>query len=225
MQRQRAMRIAAVTIVMMVGCGGKAPRTGQTGTETETETEAETGAETEAAAEAEAETEAEAEAETETETGAAADVAADAVPANSAAAAFLAAHNTFRKQHCAPPLQWSEALAKVAQQWADTLRKQGCNLEHSRNRYGENLAAGTSGALDPATTTEMWYREVDGYNFRKPGFSMSTGHFTQLVWAGTTHLGCGMTTCKGLDIIVCNYDPPGNVERGYAANVKAKGCK
>ena len=90
---------------------------------------------------------------------------------------------------------------------------------------GENLAGGTSGALDPASSTEMWYREVDQYDFRKGGFSMATGHFTQVVWAGTQRLGCGMTTCKGLDIIVCNYDPPGNVHGQYAANVKPTGCK
>lgn len=149
----------------------------------------------------------------------------DRVPASSAAAAFLDAHNEYRKRHCAPPLEWSEELAKVAQKWANALRDQGCAFEHSRTRYGENLAAGTSGALDPGTTTEMWYREVDIYDFKKPGFSMATGHFTQLVWAGTTSLGCGMSTCKGLDIIVCNYDPPGNVERGYQRNVKPAGCK
>ncbi|KAB2898748.1 MAG: hypothetical protein F9K40_11070 [Kofleriaceae bacterium] len=143
----------------------------------------------------------------------------------SPADAYLAAHNAFRKQHCAPPLAWSAELAKVAQGWADQLKKAGCAFEHSRTRYGENLAAGTSGALDPARTTEMWYREVDKYDWKKGGFSMETGHFTQVVWAGTQRIGCGMTTCKGLDVIVCNYDPPGNVHGQYAANVKPTSCK
>lgn len=139
--------------------------------------------------------------------------------------AYLAAHNAYRAKHCAPPLTWSAELATVAQRWADELKQAGCAFEHSRTRYGENLAGGTSGALDPAGSTEMWYREVDQYDFRKGGFSMATGHFTQVVWAGTQRLGCGMTTCKGLDIIVCNYDPPGNVQGQYAANVKPTGCK
>src|SRR5690606_13198353 len=34
---------------------------------------------------------------------------------------ILAAHNRFRARHCAPPLAWSPALARQAQQWADTL--------------------------------------------------------------------------------------------------------
>jgi hypothetical protein len=40
----------------------------------------------------------------------------------------------------------------------------------------------------------MWYDEVTnpGYNFETGGFSGGTGHFTQLVWKGTTELGCGI---------------------------------
>ncbi len=140
-------------------------------------------------------------------------------------AVFIAAHNRVRAQHCAAPLTWSPELAKVAQAWADTLRDGGCGFEHSRTRYGENLAAGTSGALDAESATAMWYREVDGYDFKSGGFSMSTGHFTQVVWAQTARLGCGTSTCNGMDIIVCNYDPPGNVDGGYRHNVKPAGCK
>jgi uncharacterized protein YkwD len=145
--------------------------------------------------------------------------------AGAIAAQYVDAHNGYRKQHCAPPLTWSSELAKAAQAWADSLKKQGCAFEHSRTRYGENLAGGTSGALDPAGSTEMWYREVEKYDFKKGAFSMETGHFTQVVWAGTKRVGCGQTTCKGLDIIVCNYDPPGNVQGGYRQNVKPVGCK
>ncbi|HUQ04400.1 MAG TPA: CAP family protein [Kofleriaceae bacterium] len=144
---------------------------------------------------------------------------------DSIAQQYVAAHNAFRKQHCAAPLEWSAELEKAAQAWADSLKKSGCAFEHSRTRYGENLAGGTSGALDPAASTEMWYREVDQYDFKKGGFAMDTGHFTQVVWADTRRVGCGMTTCKGMDIIVCNYDPPGNVQGAYRENVKPKGCK
>jgi uncharacterized protein YkwD len=138
---------------------------------------------------------------------------------------WVEAHNQYRKEHCAPPLAWSDELARTAQAWADHLKKVGCAFEHSRTRYGENLAGGTSGALDAAGAVAMWYREVDSYDWKRGGFSMETGHFTQLVWAATRNVGCGMTTCKGLDIIVCNYDPPGNVEGGYRNNVQPKGCK
>jgi pathogenesis-related protein 1 len=140
------------------------------------------------------------------------------------AAALVAAHNRERARHCARALTWSPALARIAQAWADHLGHAGCRLEHSRNRYGENLAAGSAGGLGPGDVVSMWSGEASGYDFRRPGFSMSTGHFTQVVWRDTARVGCGVATCNGLDIWVCNYDPPGNVEGGYRDNVQPVGC-
>jgi hypothetical protein len=36
------------------------------------------------------------------------------------------------------------------------------------------------------------------------------GHYTQVVWRDTTEVGCGLATANGNDILVCNYNPPGN---------------
>ena len=139
---------------------------------------------------------------------------------------FIAAHNEVRAKHCAPPLTWSKKLADVAQNWANTLRDKGCVFGHSPGaKYGENLAAGTEGALDPSSTVAMWYDEIKGYKFPNGGFSMTTGHFTQTVWRSTKQVGCGHVTCKGNDIYVCNYDPPGNVTNAFATNVKPAGCR
>ncbi|MDB4963815.1 MAG: hypothetical protein JWP01_3814 [Myxococcales bacterium] len=138
---------------------------------------------------------------------------------------LLDTHNGYRAQHCAKPLTWSPKLAEVAQQWANKLRDKGCAFEHSGGAYGENLAAGTSGALDARSTVAMWYDEVKGYSFKQPGFSMQTGHFTQVVWTTTTQVGCGKSTCKGMDIWVCEYDPPGNWEGQYPAHVLPTSCK
>jgi len=134
-------------------------------------------------------------------------------------------HNRYRAQHCAPPLTWSPKLAASAQAWADHLRKAGCMFGHSGTDYGENLAAGTAGALSPQSVVEMWYREVDAYDYRAADFSPKTGHFTQLVWAGTARVGCGTTSCKGLEIWVCQYDPPGNVVGEFGRNVKPTSCR
>ncbi len=138
---------------------------------------------------------------------------------------LLDEHNRYRAAHCAPPLEWSDELAAVAQGWADQLRDDGCAFEHSRTKYGENLAAGTSGALPPEAVVEMWYREVDQYAFPDGGFSMETGHFTQVVWTDTRRLGCGVAACGGFDIWVCNYDPPGNFEGQYAKKVLPTSCR
>jgi len=141
------------------------------------------------------------------------------------ARALLDAHNQHRVSHCAPPLAWSAALARTAQAWADGLGARGCTLEHSRSAHGENLAAGTAGSLPAAGVVALWYRESARYSFRHPGFSMQTGHFTQLVWRNTTEVGCGRTACGGLELWVCNYDPPGNVQRAYEDNVLPTSCR
>jgi pathogenesis-related protein 1 len=141
------------------------------------------------------------------------------------AGAYVAEHDRYRAAHCAPPLEWSDELAASAQKWADTLKKRNCPLEHSDAPYGENLAAATPGTLSPADVVEMWYREVDEYDFRKPSFSGATGHFTQVVWADSRRLGCGVSACDHLEIFVCQYDPPGNVMGDFERNVQPTGCR
>jgi hypothetical protein len=79
--------------------------------------------------------------------------------------------------------------------------------------------------MTSAEVAAMWHDELGEYDFDAPGFSMRTGHFTQLVWRETARLGCGVSQCGGGELWVCNYDPPGNVERAYRDNVKPTGCR
>jgi pathogenesis-related protein 1 len=146
-------------------------------------------------------------------------------PPTSEAQQLVDAHNRVRAKHCARPLTWSPRLAQVAQQWANTLRDKGCTFGHSGGELGENLAAGTSGTLDADAVVRMWYDEVAHYRFPNGGFSAKTGHFTQVVWRGTAHVGCGRSQCKGMDIWVCEYDPAGNWEGQYRENVLPAGCR
>ncbi|MCW5801864.1 MAG: hypothetical protein KIT31_05710 [Deltaproteobacteria bacterium] len=139
--------------------------------------------------------------------------------------ALLDAHNRVRAQHCAAPLVWSPRLASVAQSWANQLRDKGCSFGHSNGKFGENLAAGTTGSIDGRSVLQMWYDEVRDYNFERGAFSMKTGHFTQVVWRGSTQLGCAMSQCNGNDIWVCNYDPPGNYQGEFQKNVLPTGCR
>ena len=138
---------------------------------------------------------------------------------NAVAQALVEAHNKRRGKHCAPPLTWSPQLADVAQRWATSLRDQGCKFGHSNGQYGENLAAGSTGSLDPEAVVAMWYDEIKDFSFKGGGFSMQTGHFTQVVWRATSQVGCGTVNCNGMDIWVCEYDPAGNVEGEYRQNV------
>ncbi len=138
---------------------------------------------------------------------------------------IVVAHNRVRAEHCAPPLTWSTELAAEATAWANQLAANGCAFQHSQSDHGENLAAGTSGALDADAVVAMWAREEEKYDYKRPAFSLKTGHFTQVVWKDTLAIGCGVATCAGKDTWVCNYDPPGNVEGDFALNVAPRGCK
>jgi hypothetical protein len=49
-----------------------------------------------------------------------------------------------------------------------------------------------------------------------------TGHFTQVVWKGTSEIGCAKVphrTIPGTYVWVCNYNFPGNIQGEYAQNV------
>ena len=126
---------------------------------------------------------------------------------------LLAAHNAARAKYCVPELTWSAEVAASAQQWAE-----GCSMSHSSGSgYGENLAWGTD--VSAQSAVDMWSGEASSYDYSNPGFSMSAGHFTQVIWRGTTQLGCGSATCNGETFWVCRYSPPGNYEGEFPANV------
>ena len=73
-----------------------------------------------------------------------------------------------------------------------------------------------------STIVQWWYDEEPLYDYNNPGFSPETGHFTQVVWKGTTEIGCGFTTgCSPgyANVWVCQYSPPGNFLGQFAENV------
>merc|ERR1719397_149234 len=93
------------------------------------------------------------------------------------------------------------------------------------DRMGQNLAVigGTKFKDLPGDrATYMWYNECvhPGYNFgrqKNPG----TGHFTQVVWRGTTHIGAARIRAGNKSFVVANYLPAGNMISRYEENVPA----
>jgi len=61
--------------------------------------------------------------------------------------------------------------------------------------------------------------EISAYDFNSNAPSGDTGHFTQVIWASTKTVGCGLAQCNGNDLLVCNYSPAGNYDGQYQENV------
>merc|ERR1719283_190436 len=125
---------------------------------------------------------------------------------------------------------WDDELAEIAQRWTDQ-----CIFGHDSNRntcyglyVGQNGYWGASSAeMSPYSAlgvsedaVRSWYNEV-----KSPGFDSShvspfvwdygAGHYTQVVWAETDMVGCGLRYYKDggwfATLINCNYGVGGNM--------------
>jgi uncharacterized protein YkwD len=131
-------------------------------------------------------------------------------------------HNEVRAMVGVGPMTWDPALAAVAQSWAeqcvDNTSPVGL-IDHNAGRsdnypgyVGENIY-GSSGQATPQGAVSSWASEASDYDYNSNSCSGVCGHYTQMVWADSVKLGCGLYNCPGLQYgstIVCNYSPGGN---------------
>jgi pathogenesis-related protein 1 len=127
-------------------------------------------------------------------------------------------HNKVREDVGSPALQWSTELAGYAQAWANHIAKD-CNMKHRPSsglwaqKYGENIFWGGGEEYTALNASESWYSEIKEYKYGPVTNNnwYKTGHYTQMVWKTTTHVGIGKAVCKnGSILIVANYSPSGN---------------
>ncbi len=136
-------------------------------------------------------------------------------------ARLLSAHNRERALFGAAPLMWDPNLATAAASYGPALSAMG-RLQHSSraNRPGqsENLWMGTRGAYPAEAMVGAWIGEKRYFrsgtfpNVSTSGNWQDVGHFTQLVWKGTTHVGCAVHHDARWDFLICRYSPKGNVD-------------
>ena len=143
--------------------------------------------------------------------------------------ATLRAHNRLRAVHGAPPLEWSEHCADQALIAAKACKAKNTMFHNNckEHGHGQNIFAYVSGGGErrpDAAAVHSWYAEVvdPGYPFGKVGATCppGTGHFTQVVWKGTTHVGmaCAGDPKTGV-FVVANYAPFGNLQNAFLENV------
>jgi uncharacterized protein YkwD len=123
---------------------------------------------------------------------------------------MVQAHNAVRAKLSLPPLNWSDQLAAVAQQWANTLIQRNQFVHRPKNMYGENLFEIDGARATPQQVVKDWASEAADYNYGSNKCKKVCGHYTQIVWRNTKEVGCGVGRKGSREVWVCNYNPPGN---------------
>ncbi|KAF9433738.1 hypothetical protein BGZ76_009043 [Entomortierella beljakovae] len=146
-----------------------------------------------------------------------------AVSADAFSDDVLELHRKVRAAYGADPLTWDDALYAKARERANTCRRfghgPGQNVFSAVNSKFGNKDKAIRGAM------KAWLEESRYYNFKHGVFSPKAERFTQLVWKGTTHVGCAIANCGPtpnmvhLFVVVCDYSPPGNIRGEYVGNV------
>lgn len=129
---------------------------------------------------------------------------------------WLEGHNSRRKKYHEAygkkyvPLQWSEALRDMAQEYADELASVCGPTVHAKDRggYGENLASNTGMDNGPGSWGEL--KPVDKvmtrYVEREQDWAPPNNwHFMQVLWRATTHVGCADSVGNKPNGAVCRY--------------------
>jgi pathogenesis-related protein 1 len=65
---------------------------------------------------------------------------------------------------------------------------------------------------NPSTCVDSWMSERFSWDADENNWSNGLGHFSQCIWSTTQRIGIGSGIMNNNRlIIVCNYDPPGNI--------------
>ena len=140
-------------------------------------------------------------------------------------AEIVQAHNQHRANVGVSELSWSNRLADMAQDYANKLSdERACKLSHSDTRgIGENLYWASARRysygrkeiqqIRSKQVVDAWADEKKHYNYSSNSCNRGEvcGHYTQIVWANTSEIGCAKTICRDKSQVwVCNYYPAGN---------------
>ena len=133
---------------------------------------------------------------------------------------LLLAQNAERQSLGLRPMRWDPQLAAAASAYADEMAatgEWGHSDDEDRPDQGENLWMGTRGAFTAEEMVGDWIAEKRVFragvfpNVSATGRWEDVGHYTQIVWADTDRVGCGLSSSQDDDYLVCRYAHAGNV--------------
>lgn len=141
-------------------------------------------------------------------------------PSDQTEARLLEAHNRERSRAGSPALVWSEELEAESRDWArELIATDRFAHDPSMHGHGENLWGGW-GERDftPEEMVGEWIAKKAQYrpgvfpDVSRTGNWVDVGHYTQVVWSGTTHVGCAIVAGEDRSVLACRYSPPGNID-------------
>jgi len=130
-------------------------------------------------------------------------------------------------------MRWNPELATVAQRWADQ-----CSFGHDDDRskcdgtyVGQNAFSSWNSQefsqdevmANAGEAVQAWYDEVVEFGFDTNNispfvFNYDAGHYTQVVWAESAEVGCGLSYYEEdgwfVTLVICNYAVGGNMQGG-----------
>lgn len=140
---------------------------------------------------------------------------------------ILAAHNAARLAAGEAPLAWDAALARGAAAYSMQIAASGI-YEHSDkgapHGVRELIWWGSHGVFSPEQMVGYWVSEKANFapgvfpNVSRTGNWMDVSHYTQVIWPGTTRVGCGISSARNNDVLVCRYSPAGNIDGQLVLN-------
>ncbi|KAL5107886.1 Peptidase inhibitor 15 [Taenia crassiceps] len=118
-------------------------------------------------------------------------------------------------------MTYSQKLENLAERWVAR-----CEFEHPDTRIwteyantGQNLAITGGRPAKLKGMMKMWRDEAKDYSYDGDCmYGKVCGHYTQMVWANTSEVGCAIRQCDAyfpgwpspVYLMACQYSPPGN---------------
>ncbi|KAF5893495.1 peptidase inhibitor 16-like, partial [Clarias magur] len=105
---------------------------------------------------------------------------------------------------------WNDTLSSVAQRYAAQ-----CVFDYNNDvedKLGENIFF-TTRQFNVTEAIALWFDQHKNYEYATQTCSKRCRHYTQMVWANSSRVGCASHFCETLNdeknavILVCNYSP------------------